>query len=64
MSSAVVRTIGGTLAAAASLWLINTALRLISAPSDLQVSMGLVLLGALAGVAVFAWSQAFSAKKD
>ena len=54
MSNPVVKAVLGTLAVAASLWLLNVALRLISAPSDSKVLIGLVLLGGMAGGAALA----------
>ena len=57
MDNLIVKVMFGTLALAASLWLLNVALRLISAPSDAQVLAGLAVLGAMGGTVAFALTR-------
>ena len=58
MDNLIIKAVLGTLALAASLWLLNVALRLISAPSDAQVLAGLAVLGGMCGTVAFALSRA------
>ena len=63
MDNLIVKVMFGTLALAAFLWLLNVALRLISAPSDVQVLAGLAVLGGLGGTVAFALTRAFARLK-
>ena len=59
MDNLIIKAVLGTLALAASLWLLNIALRLISAPNDSQVLSSLVLLGGIGGTVAFALTRVF-----
>ena len=59
MDNLIIKAVLGTLALAASLWLLNVALRLISAPSASHVVSGLVLLGGIGGIVAFALARIF-----